>query len=304
MSEHDAECESSSSGATISRRRFLKMGLCAATLTGMGVACAHGYTNGSCGLEDISVERVAMPVKDLPLGLDRFKIVQMSDFHFDSYTRMALMESAIDAANRLEPDIVVLTGDYITSDVKKIHDLSQVLRRLRPRIGVFGVLGNHDVAHGPKVVQKGLEKAGVTVLRNRGVEFDVGGDSIHLAGLDDALHGRPNFKAAMAEHTEGTPSVLLMHEPDYADRVVGSELVSVQLSGHSHGGQVRLPGIGALCLPIMGRKYDHGLYRLGKAWLYTNRGIGAVTVPVRIGCPPEVTEITLLSQNAATETEA
>ncbi len=118
---------------------------------------------------------------------------------------------------------------------------------------------------------------------------------IYLAGLDDLWSGQADLTAALAQAPANVPTILLVHEPDFADTVAKDGRVSLQLSGHSHGGQVRLPGIGAPILPYLGRKYDQGLYNVNNMWLYTNRGIGLGRIPLRINCPPEITEFTLTS---------
>jgi predicted MPP superfamily phosphohydrolase len=293
----DRQAESDSSSVMkINRRRFLKVGVYATALAGLGAVGAHGY-GGVYGSEDITVERVAIPIPHLKQSLEGLRIVQMSDFHLHPFTTIELIERAIDSANRLKPDLLVLTGDYITQKVDAIFELCKVLGKLSSRLGVFAVLGNHDAAHAPKTVRENLEKVGVTVLRNRGIELSAGKDALFLAGLDDVRYGKPNLTEALRRHRDTLPTLLLVHEPDYADQVADTGRVTLQLSGHSHGGQVRLPGIGALYLPSMGRKYDQGLYRIKEAWLYTNRGIGVVNVPVRFACPPEVTEITLCADS-------
>ena len=116
-----------------------------------------------------------------------------------------------------------------------------------------------------------------------------------MAGVDDGWSGQPDLSLALAKMPSEALTILLAHEPDLADRFSMDPRVSIQLSGHSHGGQVRLPLIGAPVLPYLGQKYDQGLYKVNDMWLYTTRGIGLIT-PVRINCPPEITEITLLAE--------
>jgi hypothetical protein len=140
------------------------------------------------------------------------------------------------------------------------------------------------------------------LLRNNGRTIVVGQATIYLAGLDDGWSGRPDLNAALEQGSPGALTILLAHEPDLAEEVALDGRVSLQLSGHSHGGQVRLPGIGAPVLPYLGIKYDQGLYRIPSQsraddglWLYTNRGLGVIAPPIRVNCPPEITEITLIS---------
>ena len=117
---------------------------------------------------------------------------------------------------------------------------------------------------------------------------------IFLAGLDDGWSGQPDLNLALQNLSPGIPTILLMHEPDFADIFSKDKRVSLQLSGHTHGGQVRIPGLGAIVLPDYGKKYEQGLYRVKDMWLYTNRGIGVIWPAVRFNCRPEITEITLV----------
>ena len=138
----------------------------------------------------------------------------------------------------------------------------------------------------------GFAEQGLPLLENEGIALTVNGEVLYLAGVDDGWGGQPDLSLALVERPSDTLTILLAHEPDLADQFARDSRVSVQLSGHSHGGQIRLPLIGAPVLPHLGKKYDQGLYQVNEMWLYTNRGLGLIT-PVRINCPPEITEITL-----------
>ncbi len=275
------------------RRDFFKaMGLTIAgtTLTAVsGVAYAKKVEPGK-----LTVESVQIPLKKLKPALEGFKIVHMSDFHLHPYTQIDLIRQAVATANQLNPDLVVLTGDYVQQGADSIFELAPVLAALNARYGIFTSLGNHDLWTNRTVVQTGLKEARLPLLLNQGVTLNVGGTPLYLAGLDDAWSGEPDLAAAMANYPGDTPAILLAHEPDLADTFAQDERIGLQLSGHSHGGQVRLPGLGAPILPYLGKKYDQGLYRVGEMWLYTTRGIGLGPVPIRFNCPPEITEITLI----------
>ena len=156
------------------------------------------------------------------------------------------------------------------------------------------MLGNHDHWTDAEIVHRVLAERGITVLRNASFVLERGNKRLWIAGIDDAYEGKADLPAALAEVPTGEATILLAHEPDYADYVAPFP-VDVQLSGHSHGGQVRLPGIGPLILPALARKYHTGRYRVGSLQLCTSRGIGVINPPVRFNCPPEVTLITLKS---------
>jgi hypothetical protein len=153
------------------------------------------------------------------------------------------------------------------------------------------VLGNHDHWEGAALAARVLAEAGVTLLVNQALRLDVDAP-LWLVGLDDVWERKHDLSAALAGTPDDECKLLLVHEPDYADRAA-SFPVDLQLSGHSHGGQINLPRYGRPVLPYLGQKYPAGLYRVGQMSLYTNRGIGVISPPVRFNCPPEVTLLTL-----------
>jgi len=156
-------------------------------------------------------------------------------------------------------------------------------------------MGNHDLWTDVDVIKDAFDESGVPYLINQGVTISEGNGDLHLAGLDDGWSGEPDLQAAMEGAPEDAPVVLLMHEPDLADDYSLDPRMSLQLSGHAHGGQIRIPSLGgALVLPYLGRKYDYQLYKVNDMWLYSNPGIGVTNEPLRINCPPEITEITLV----------
>lgn len=272
----------------LSRRQFLTAAR--NVVAGYALAGAGAYLYGAhIESEWLAVRRLTLPVRGLPAAADGLRVVQLSDFHLRPVTEIGHIRRAVELANRLQPDLITLTGDYVTVQAEDIFDLAPALAQLNARLGVFASLGNHDLWTDRAVVTQGLREAGLPVLVNRGVT--VGG--VYLAGLDDAWSGAPDLARALAGCPAGTPALLLAHEPDFADDWSRDSRVAVQLSGHSHGGQVRVPGLGAIITPLYGRKYDLGLYRVNSAWLYTNPGIGLATPGVRVNCRPEVTEITL-----------
>ncbi len=243
--------------------------------------------------EWVQLQRVKVPLGTAGVGLEGFKIVLLSDFHLYPTTRIELIERAVEMANQLKPDLVALGGDYVQGTVDAIFDLAPALARLDATYGVFAILGNHDHWKGDEVVEQGLRESGLQLLRNEGLTLSIGRKTVYLAGLDDGWVGRQDLKRGLEKQPPEVPTILLMHEPDFVDSFVGRARIDLQLSGHSHGGQVRFPFIGSPFLPPYGRKYDKGLYRVANTWLYTTVGLG-VTAPVRFNCPPEVTEITLV----------
>jgi len=273
------------------RRVFLTaLGTAAAT----SLATVGGYHySAHIETEWLKVERVTVPLCDPDSALEGLVLVQMSDFHLYPFTKIEFIREAVSTANSLSPDLILLTGDYVLAEAEAIFELAPALARLDAKYGVFAILGNHDLWTSAEVVQRGLEEGGFPVLLNAGVTLSIGRSALYIAGLEDGWSGHPHLNKALEGCPQGATTILLMHEPDWADTLFADDRVSLQLSGHSHGGQVRLPGIGAPVLPRFAHKYDQGLYRVHDMWLYVNRGIGVIDPPIRFRCRPEITEITL-----------
>lgn len=278
-------------GRRMNRRGFLKFGAAAAA---GALAFATTYLATHDESQTLAVERLTIPIRGLPAALTGFRLVQISDIHLYPFTRLDLVRRAVAAANDLQPDLTVLTGDFVWRDVAAIFDLAPVLGSLNARHGVYAIRGNHELWTDAAVVEQGLQEVRIPLLNNAGVPVGEGQDLFFLAGLDDGWSGQPDLTTALASRPGQAPVILLMHEPDLADRYAADGRIALQLSGHSHGGQIRFPRLGPLILPYLARKYDMGLYRIGEMWLYTNRGLGVTNEPVRYNCPPEVTEITLV----------
>lgn len=243
----------------------------------------------------IVVERRDIALPGLPESLDGFRIAQLSDLHLEPWTKADAIAAAVLVTNGLKPDLIVITGDFISSSVKPAGLLAEILSKLEAPHGVLGCLGNHDVWHQPWVLQKELAGRQIQILRNQGMRLHTDRGSLFIAGVDSAWAGKPQLRPALRDWKEHEPLVVLAHEPDVADRFAESGIAGLQLSGHTHGGQVCIPALTpiALRLPSWGKKYVQGQYRVGNLRLYVNRGIGCVGLPVRFACPPEVTEITL-----------
>ena len=266
----------------------------AVAAVGTGVAIASSYLVRNDESQHIVVDRVQIPVKNLGPELEGFTIAVLADFHLYPFTQLDLIYKAVEIANSLKSNLTVMLGDFVWHDVDAIWDLAPVLAGLNAQHGVYSIVGNHDLWTDVKIVTAGLTKSGLSILKNEGFPITVGNSSFYLAGLDDGWSGNPNLNAAMSNWSEGMPTILLLHEPDLADTYSKDERIVLQLSGHSHAGQIRFPRTGALILPYLGRKYDMGLFNVNNMWVYTNRGIGVTNEPVRYNCPPEITEITLV----------
>lgn len=278
-----------------SRRNLLRWS------AGIGLTCVFGVGADGALFEPyrFSIERVDVILERLPAAFNDLTIAQLSDFHCDSQLSEYVISAAVERTNELMPDLVVLTGDYVSSPpvgswaraASFSEPCARLLSGLRAPLGVVAVLGNHDYI-GAMVVRRSLERCGITVLVNERVAFQREGAQLWVCGLDDVMNGQPDLPHTLAGIPTDEATIMVVHEPDYAD-LVRSFPVDLQISAHSHGGQVNFPLLGPLYLPRLARKYPWGLRVLGSLTLYTNRGIGTVTLPIRFNCPPEITLLKL-----------
>ncbi len=250
------------------------------------------------------VEPDWIEVTSIPLALPRlspefsgYRLVQVSDFHMGGWMDLQRLEEIVEMVNRLKPDLVAITGDFVTHRPSRhAGDMVPSLKKLAAPDGVVAVLGNHDGSGGSRGMRPILRRAGLIVLSNAVHTLRRGGAVLHLAGVDDPLHRRDRLDLILKQLPEDGAAILLAHAPDFADKSAPCNRFDLQLSGHSHGGQVRLPLLGPIFLPRLGRKYPQGLYQVGNMALYTNRGVGMVHMPVRFNCRPEITVFTFWSR--------
>lgn len=242
------------------------------------------------------LERITMRVPDAHPDLAGLRIGFVTDTHINPYFRQRDLWRGIDLIAAEQPDLVLFGGDYISETTRYMDEAAPALgelARIAP-LGALAVLGNHDLGgHTPAVID-GLEREGIRLLRNEAVAIPWRGDDLWVAGIDDTLLGQPLPAAAFAQIPDGAATLCLWHEPDAAD-VAAPFGPFAQLSGHSHGGQIRLPILGELAVPIGGRTYPIGRYDVAGMQLYVSRGLGTYRPPVRFRCPPEVTLVTLVS---------
>lgn len=237
----------------------------------------------------IEPRRIRLTVKDLsfehlPSGLDGLTIGQLSDLHLGHRYSFTNAHQAIDQLLATQPEIIVLTGDLVQT-CAAIRRLPEVLRRLHAPLGVYAVPGNHDYWEGMTHIATMLREHGIQLLINRHRLIERQGARLLLAGVDDHWDGRPDLELAMGGAPAHDFRILLAHCPDIADEAATAGF-HLQLSGHTHGGHVRLPGLGPLCLPRHGWRYDMGHFQVGSMHLFVSRGISGL--PLRLGCPPEV----------------
>ena len=282
---------------TVTRRGFLKAALYGAA----GLALYAGEVERHW----IQITERDVRLSGLPSAFDGPRVAQLSDIHMDEYTEPLFLRYAIERINQLNPDVIFLTGDFVSDGVMSpkfergaAWQCANILTEFKCAER-YAILGNHDVAVGAQHVTAALTANRIAVLNNSYLPIERSGARFWLAGLSDPLEDHPDPDQAIPASIRNIPDqpiVLLCHAPDYVDTLLthpAGSAVSLMLSGHTHGGQVRLPFIGAMQLPVLGRKYVEGWFRLGHLQLHVNRGLGTVGVPFRFDCPPEISLITL-----------
>ncbi|MBU7585932.1 MAG: metallophosphoesterase [Nostoc sp. TH1S01] len=267
----------------------------------------------------LSVDEITVKIAELSPSLEGTKLVQLSDFHYDGMRLSEeMLQEAIAVTNELEPDLIVLTGDYITDDPSPIHQLVMRLKHLQSRCGIYAVLGNHDIhySHSQVEVTNAFASIGVHVLWNE-IAYPFG-DELPIVGLADYWSREFNPVPVMKQLNPLTPRIVLSHNPDTA-KILEQWRVDLQLSGHTHGGHIVIPGFGPAVfyykkllkqLPKKLRRWvpflfgdcskvvrywewAQGFHKVANNQLYVNRGLGTYR-PGRLFCPPEVTVITLI----------
>lgn len=240
----------------------------------------------------LSVEEVEIFLERLPHRLDGFLIAHLSDIHHSPFTDIRHILAAVETVNRLEPDIVMLTGDYVSHEVEYIEPMADAAGLLNSRLGTYACLGNHDHWTDAALVTSHLERNGIKVLVNEGMRMITGNGSFWLAGVDDYMVGKTDVKASLEGSFAHELKLLLAHNPAIV-RQAARRGVDLVLSGHTHGGQVKIGrGEGGL---ISKRRMTSGLHRRYDTQIYITRGIGTVVLPVRYQCPPEISMIRLRS---------
>jgi predicted MPP superfamily phosphohydrolase len=272
----------------IGRRRFL-----ATAASVVAGTLAYGFLGEPKHIRTTAIE---IGISDLPASWDGLRIVQLSDFHRGKHVDEQQVAKAGEIARGLSPDLVVLTGDFVTGSASFIGSCLDALGRIPSPLGTFAVLGNHDWWTNGSMIREALQEANIHVLSNAAVRLGKANAPLWLLGVEDLWSPAFSLNSAVHAVEDSGSTILLCHNPDVLPRAAkfGLDLV---LSGHTHGGQVCLPGIGALMLPIEGdRSLARGLHQRGPTQIFITTGIGLVSPPIRINCPPEVAAITLRSR--------
>ncbi len=224
------------------------------------------------------------------------RIAHISDLHYGTWLNLDRLSDAVSRVNAWGPDLIAITGDFVSFNKgRRVGDLVEPLSRLEALHGVLGVLGNHDCKAGLARVVAAIEKAGVRLLQNEVACLKREGEQVYFGGIGSWYYSQDRLGTVLSHLERPGAAILLAHEPDFADQSAATRRFDLQLSGHSHGGQMVLPRLGPLYLPRCGLKYPSGQYQVNGMIQYTNRGLGTSHLRLRWNCPPEITLITLHS---------
>jgi uncharacterized protein len=255
----------------------------------------------------VAVERATLSLPRLAPPFDGYRIVHISDFHLDGWMTPERLERVVDLVNEQEPDLVAITGDFVAVSADYISGLPGPLKKLKATDGVVAVLGNHDHMNDADAVRSALASADVVDVSNGLYTLRRFGAALHICGVDSVMEGCDRLEEVLEALDEAEPgcAILLAHEPDFADKTAATGHFDLQLSGHSHGGQVRIPFLKTpYVVPLLSRlgysfvppliyEYPSGLYEVGKMYQYTNRGLGVILARFRLNSRPEVTVLDL-----------
>jgi uncharacterized protein len=244
----------------------------------------------------IEVTNIDVKLPQLDREFFGYRIVQISDLHAGDGSNRAQLERVIAIANEQKPDLVVLTGDHVSRKPRQHVELLNLLSKLQPRDRTIAILGNHDVYNDPEPIRQALKQAGVILLENNFDTIERNRATLHIAGVGDVFAGLDRIDEIMAKLPSTGAAIILAHEPDFADTSAATGRFGLQLSGHSHGGQVRVPFYRGF-RPTLARKYTMGRYQVGNMVQYTNRGIGTIKIRARFNCRPEISVFNLVSSS-------
>jgi uncharacterized protein len=238
------------------------------------------------------VTQIEIKLPHLDRAFVGYRIVQISDLHAGDKIDRPQLEKVMAAINEQKPDLVVITGDHVSRKPRQHVELLAILAQLQPRDRTLAVLGNHDVYNDAAPIRTALQAAKVTLLENTIFTLKRGDATLTIAGVGDVFAREDKLDLVLAQMPTTGAAIVLAHEPDFADVTAATGRFGLQLSGHSHGGQIRLPFYGSY-FPELAQKYPIGRYQVGEMIQYTNRGIGTIKLYARFNCRPEISVFTL-----------
>lgn len=287
-------------GAGVLRSAFSKVtggaALAGAALAGAAVAAGGLYYATRVEPVNVEVNEVSLVLPRLDKGFNGYRIAQISDIHMDGWMTFERLVKLARLVNEQEANLIAVTGYFVTAKVKYVdRELTEALGILEAPDGAVAVLGNHDYIADESLVRRVVKDAGLVELSNDLLTLERGEDVLHIAGIDNFYQRKARLDLILSRLPKEGAAILLAHEPDFAEVSAPTGRFDLQLSGHSNGGQMRLPLIGAMARPRCGRIYPSGLYDVDGMLQYTNRGLGMLWPHFRVNCRPEITVITLLT---------
>lgn len=254
-------------------------------------------TRGTPDPSVFDVTHTPLTLPRLEASFDGYRLAHISDIHIDTWLGLPRLAQVVELVNAQHPDLIVITGDFVTAvpDEETVTKMGNILRGLRAKDGVLAVLGNHDYWADVRKVRAILETANILEIGNQVHTLQRGIAHLHIAGVDDVYNQRDRLDVILENLPPDGAAILLVHTPDFADVAAETHRFDLCLSGHSHGGQLVIPGLKPFVLPLHGRKYYSGLYRVNSMYQYTTRGLGTSTLAMRWNCPPEISLFTLRS---------
>ncbi|MEB3219370.1 MAG: metallophosphoesterase [Nostocales cyanobacterium 94392] len=245
----------------------------------------------------IDVNYIQLKLPNLASEFNGYRIVQISDIHVDKQTKKRRLNHLFRIVNQQKPDLIAITGDFVTRrQAKFIPKLKATLTKLTASHKTVAVLGNHDYWADAEKISEALAQTNVLNLANKVYTVKRDNAMLHIAGVDDVWVGKDRLDLVLQQLPQAGAAILLAHEPDFADTSAMTNRFDLQLSGHSHAGQIRIPFLEPPLLPALGKKYYAGLYKIGEMFQYTNRGVGMTGLYLRFNSRPEITVFILGSR--------
>ncbi len=242
----------------------------------------------------LDITQIEVKLPKLDLAFAGYRIVQITDLHAGDGINRANLERVVEAVNAQNPDLIVITGDHVSRQPKQHIEMLDTLAKLHPHDRTISVLGNHDVYNDPAPIRQAIRQAGITLLENTIYTLKRGDATLHIAGVGDVFAQEAKLDQVLAQLPQTGAAIMLAHEPDFADDTAATGRFGLQLSGHSHGGQIRIPFYNGY-LPDYAHKYPLGRYQVGDMIQYTNRGIGMIKIYARFNCRPEISVFKLVA---------
>jgi uncharacterized protein len=242
----------------------------------------------------LDITQIEVKLPKLDPAFAGYRIVQITDLHAGDGINRANLERVVEAVNAQNPDLIVITGDHVSRQPKQHIEMLDTLAKLHPHDRTISVLGNHDVYNDPAPIRQAIRQAGITLLENTIYTLKRGDATLHIAGVGDVFAQEAKLDQVLAQLPQTGAAIMLAHEPDFADDTAATGRFGLQLSGHSHGGQIRIPFYDGY-LPDYAHKYPLGRYQVGDMIQYTNRGIGMIKIYARFNCRPEISVFKLVA---------